>query len=94
MRRADKKKGIERLDTVIATLEYLSITNATMRKAAELWAEARKMGKQTAGDAALDGDMILVAQAMTLGLSDVVVATTNVGHLSRFISAKVWRDII
>jgi predicted nucleic acid-binding protein len=91
--RADKTKGLSRLETVISTLEYLPITTEAMRKAAELWAEARKEGKQTAGDAALDGDVILVAQVVTLGLSDVVIATTNVGHLSRFISAKAWRDI-
>src|SRR2546430_2658113 len=63
--RADKTKGLQRLDTVIATLEYLAITTEAMRKAAGLWAEARKQGKQTAGDAALDGDMILVAQVIT-----------------------------
>ena len=30
--------------------------------------------------------MILVAQSITLGSPDVVIATTNVGHLSRFIT--------
>jgi hypothetical protein len=36
--------------------------------------------------------MILVAQAMTLGVPDVVIVTTNVGHLSKFITAKLWRN--
>ncbi len=40
-----------------------------------------------------DADMILAAQAVTLGMPDVVIATTNVGHLSRFAAAELWRDI-
>jgi hypothetical protein len=38
----------------------------------------------------VDGDIILVAQAVTLAVSNVVIATTNVGHLSRFVSADLW----
>jgi hypothetical protein len=30
---------------------------------------------------------------MTLVVQDVVIATTNVGHLSRFIAADVWQSI-
>jgi hypothetical protein len=37
--------------------------------------------------------MILVAQAMTLAIPDVVIVTTNVGHLSRFIVAELWQNI-
>jgi hypothetical protein len=37
--------------------------------------------------------MILVAQAMTLGVPEVVIATTNLGHLSRFIAADLWQNI-
>lgn len=37
--------------------------------------------------------MILAAQSMTLGVPDVVIATTNVGHLSRFAPAELWHDI-
>ncbi len=65
-----------------------------MRKAAELWAQARQSGRQTAADPALDGDVILAAQALTLGLPQVVIATTNVGHLGRFVPAELWQNII
>jgi hypothetical protein len=64
-----------------------------MRQAAQLWAQARQQGQPTAGDKTIDGDMILVAQAMSLTIPDVVVATTNVGHLSRLIAAEVWQNI-
>jgi hypothetical protein len=37
--------------------------------------------------------MILVAQAITLGVPDIVIATTNVGHLSRFIAAELWQNV-
>lgn len=91
--RANKIKGLVRLDDLAKLIEYLPITTTVMRQAAKLWAEARQQGQPTAGDKAIDGDMILVAQAMTLGISDVVIATTNVGHLSRFITAALWQNI-
>ncbi|BAY24670.1 hypothetical protein NIES2100_44650 [Calothrix sp. NIES-2100] len=91
--RANKVKGIARLDELAQFLEYLPITTAAMRQAALFWAQARQQGQPTAGDKTIDGDIILVAQAVTLAVSDVVIATTNVGHLSRFVSADLWQNI-
>ena len=91
--RANKTKGITRLDDLAKFLEYLPITTIAMRQAAQLWAQARQQGQPTAGDKTIDGDMILVAQAITLAIPDVVIATTNVGHLSRFIAAELWQNI-
>lgn len=91
--RANKTKGIARLDDLAKLLEYLPITTTAMRQAAQLWAQARQQGQPTAGDKTIDGDMILVAQAMTLAIPDVVIATTNVGHLSKFIAAELWQNI-
>jgi len=44
---------------------------------------------------ALDGDVILAAQAAMLENNGytVVIATTNVRHLARFTTAREWRDI-
>jgi hypothetical protein len=64
-----------------------------MRQAATLRAQARQQGQPTAGDKTIDGDMILVAQAITLAEPTVAIATTNVGHLSRFITAESWQNI-
>lgn len=91
--RASKTKGLARLDGLSQLLEYLPITTSAMRQAAELWAQARRQGQPTAGDNTIDGDMILIAQAIMLETSDVVIATTNVGHLSRFIAADSWQHI-
>ncbi len=91
MLRANKLAGIRRLDQLKNRLEYLPLTTATMLKAAEFWAEARQTGKPTASPDALDGDVILAAQASLIaeaqGDRSVVVATTNVGHLERFVNA-------
>ena len=91
--RAKKMKGLAQLDALSGVLEYLPITTAAMRQAAQFWASARQTGQPTAGDKTIDSDMILAGQAHTLGVADVVIATTNVGHLSRFVSADLWRNI-
>jgi len=91
--RANKMEGLARLDALVGLLEYLPLTTVAMRQAALFWAQARQQGQPTADDKALDGDVILAAQAITLGIADTVIATTNVGHLSRFVPAALWPDI-
>ena len=84
------------LNALQAALDYLPITTPILRQAALLWAEARQQGIPTADRHALDGDVILAATAHVLiGVGhDVLVATTNVGHLSRFTPAQRWQDIL
>jgi len=43
----------------------------------------------------LDADAILAAQSTLLAQAGdtVIVATTNVGHLARFVDARSWREI-
>jgi predicted nucleic acid-binding protein len=91
--RVGKALSIALLDLLAQQLEYLPLTTAAMRRAAELWAQARQQGQPTAGDNTIDGDMILAAQALTIGDPHVIVATTNVGHLSRFVPADLWHNI-
>jgi predicted nucleic acid-binding protein len=91
--RANKTKGLARLDDLAKLLEYLPITTTAMRQAAQLWAQARQQGQPTAGDKTIDGDIILAAQAVTLVLPEAVIATTNVGHLARFTAAELWQNI-
>jgi len=93
--RAEKAKGVERLDALKA-VGYLPLSTNAMLKAAQYWAQARQEGLPTASDDALDADVVLAAQAIVLDNSsnnDVVVVTANVGHLSRFVRAKLWKDI-
>ena len=78
------------LDTFKHSLVYQPITTAAMLRAAQLWADARRRGKPTADPKELDGDVILAAMALEAG---AIVATENVGHLSRYVTAKHWRQI-
>jgi predicted nucleic acid-binding protein len=93
--RAHKPAGLRRLDQVKGALEYAPITTAAMLRAAELWAQARRAGRQAASDEALDADCILAAQALqAAGLADVVtVATENVAHLGQFVDARPWDQV-
>ena len=91
--RAHKYSGIARLDGLIAQVAYLAITTAAMRVAAEYWAQARRRGRPAAADAALDGDVIIAAQATALNLAKVIVATSNPRHLSPFVEADLWFNI-
>lgn len=88
--------GLRLLDDPQALVEYLPLTTAVMRRAAQLWADARNRGRPTADPAALDADVILAAQAQLLAeeLSvPVVVATTSARHLTQFVDARGWRQI-
>jgi predicted nucleic acid-binding protein len=88
--RAGKTASIGRLNTLVSKLRYLPLDTSAIRRAAELWAEARNAGTPTAPREALDADVILAAQAEQVR---AVVATENVGHLARFVTARYWRDI-
>jgi predicted nucleic acid-binding protein len=88
---------LARLDNLIFVLGSVRVTPEAWLKAAEFWAMVRSTGKPTADPHALDGDAILAGVAATIGkVSDsVTIATTNVGHLSRFpgVDARRWETI-
>jgi len=93
--RINKTTSIKYLDALKTSIDYVPITTQTMLLAAEFWAQVRKQGKPTADNKALDGDVILAAQASLLSNVgyEVVIATTNVSHLSRLATAKEWQNI-
>jgi predicted nucleic acid-binding protein len=96
--RADKAFGISRLDAFASRTpgRYLPLTDEALRLAADLWATARQQGRPTADAKDLDIDVILAAQALSFGPapSDVVIATSNAKHLTQFITAKNWSEIL
>ncbi len=93
--RAGKSVGLARLDALKLGLNYLPVTTETLLLAADLWAKSRRRGQPTGDPKKLDIDVILAAQALLLpvSLSDLIVATSNVGHLSQFVPAALWSDI-
>ena len=93
--RAGKVRGISKLNSLQTVFHYLPLTTDTMLHAAQFWAQSRIGGYSTGDPKKLDIDAILAAQAMTLGVatSDLVIATSNVSHLSRFAPASEWQNI-
>ena len=93
--RANRVASVARLDTLGTVVGYLSVTRQVLLRAAELWAMARRQGRPIADDAALDVDVIIAAQAQLAATSgdEVIVATGNVGHLSRLVDVREWQDI-
>ena len=96
--RAGKTFSVGRLESFVTSTpgRYLPLSDEALRLAAELWARARQQGRPTADAKDLDVDVILAAQALSFGPapSDVVVATSNEKHLSQFVTAKNWNDIL
>ncbi|MGK7874367.1 MAG: type II toxin-antitoxin system VapC family toxin [Xenococcaceae cyanobacterium] len=89
--------SLESLDELLQIITFLPLTSDLIREAASLWAEARSQGMPTADDKSLDVDVIICAQWKLLTEEFpgryIVIATTNVKHLSRFAEAQEWRNI-
>jgi predicted nucleic acid-binding protein len=89
--------GIPNLDTLNTLVDFVPVDVEIVRLAAELWALARNEGIPTAADNRLDADLLICATARSLAQKypgrNVIVATTNVKHLSRFVAAATWAEI-
>ncbi len=89
--------GIDRLDTLQKIICFLPLTKKVMKEAAQLWAEARSQGMQTADNKNIDADIIISAHWKLLTEEYpgqyVVVATKNVKHLRLFAEAREWKNI-
>ena len=83
-------ESLHALEDLVRRLEYVPITTIAMRRAANVWAEARWRGRPTADPKELDADVILASQAIE---ASAVVATENVGHLAQFVAAVHWRKV-
>jgi hypothetical protein len=64
-----------------------------------MWADMRNKGFYTAADKAIDGDVLLAAQAVFESNKPenkgrrVVVATDNLKHLTKLTDADKWQNI-
>jgi predicted nucleic acid-binding protein len=97
LERAGQRQGLAQLNAfnMARPDRYLSLSDGALQLAAQLWAQARNAGMPTADPKELDCDVLIAAQALTMGTpaSDLVIATTNVGHLARFVAADLWTNI-
>ena len=65
-----------------------------MQQAAQLWATSRFQGTPTSNPQNIDVDVIIAVQCQLMQAENpghnLVIATANVKHLSRFVNAKKW----
>jgi len=93
------QKSMVLLDSLATDIGYLRVHTETFLIAAALWGKARQEGASTAAEKRLDIDCILAAQAHQASLKpqEVIIATIDIGDLSRYDTDKVkamrWRDI-
>jgi hypothetical protein len=83
------------LNDLTRTAKYVPLVTMAIRQAARFWAQVRRQARPTADRHALDGDVILAAQAALLDDpgGGVIIATTNVKHLSLVADARLWTEI-
>lgn len=95
--RAGKVKGIAALNAFNTAQpgRFISMTDSALLLGANLWAQARNAGTPTAHPRDLDGDVLIAAQALDMGLplAEIVIATVNVSHISLFAPAVFWSNI-
>ena len=95
--RLNATRKLDRLDKFCDGLALVSVTLEAWEVAGYFWATVRRMGRPTADPNALDADAILAGVAVTIEHPGqaVIVATTNVRHLSWFpgVDARFWDQI-
>lgn len=84
-----RTNSLTRLNNYQKILKYVPLQTSAFQMAAQFWAESRLQGIPTAPPDALDGDVILAAQAKEL---NGIVLTTNKKHLSRFVPVADWES--
>jgi predicted nucleic acid-binding protein len=94
--RSQRTSSITRMNTLKGVLNYIAIDTNIMLEAAKHWASTRNQGLTTAQNDAIDADVILCSQTLSLGLppTDVVIATSNIRHISRFVACDLWENIV
>jgi predicted nucleic acid-binding protein len=78
---------LNRLDQLVSLFNYLPVSTAMWRRAADLWADARQQGLPTANTAALDADVLVAAQAAEVSAT---VVTNNPAHIGRWVPVHTW----
>ena len=99
IRSGEVVEGIELLDVLKREgfLEFLPVSTNALSLASNLWAIASNDGRTTRDNKNIDIDIILSAQYQIIRDEfpgqRVIVATTNLKHLSLFCDAAHWQDI-
>jgi predicted nucleic acid-binding protein len=96
-KRGDLSQGLEKLQDLRQLIDVLVIDEQIADLASEIWSLSRLQGSPTASETSLDIDIIISAHWQLLKQQFegryVVIATTNVKHLSLFAEAQEWYSI-
>lgn len=97
MRFERRSQPLAVLDELHEFVEFLPVTPQVLITASNIWAKSRLQGQAMANSMSIDVDAIICAHWELLKEEFpsryVVVATTNVRHLSRFTEAFEWESI-
>ena len=78
-------------------LEFIDVSRKDSILAAQMWVDAQAKGLATSDKKKIDIDVIISAQCLILQQDSlgqkVIMATTNVKHISRYCEAANWQDI-
>jgi hypothetical protein len=91
--------GIIELDNLAdsGVLEFINVSREDSILAAQMWVDAQAKGLPTSDKKKIDIDVIISAQCLILQQDNlgqkVIMATTNIKHISRYCEAANWRDI-
>ena len=97
MRSEKRLQPLTSLDELHDFIDFLPVTSKILISASDVWAKSRLQGQAMSNGASIDVDAIICAHWELLKEEFpsryVVVATTNVRHLSRFTEAFDWESI-
>jgi hypothetical protein len=97
MRFEKRSQPLAALDELHEFVEFLPVTPQVLMAASDIWAKSRLQGQAMSNGMSIDVDAIICAHWELLKEEFpsryVVVATTNVRHLSRFTEAFEWESI-
>lgn len=92
-----KSRSIYELDELRKIIEFQKVTFALLKKAAEIWADARAVNQPNKVKENIDIDCTVAAQWFLLQEEypgrRVVVATKNIKDFQRIIECSIWQDI-
>lgn len=93
----ETNRGIKKLDDLRLFVEFFPVDRAVAELSSMLWAEARTKNTPTAKADNIDIDIMITAHWRLLTEEfpgrEVVIATTNIKHLSLFAEAREWQNI-
>lgn len=89
--------GIQKLAELENLIDFIDVKPPDIETACQLWVQSIVEGIQVAPMMDVNFDIIICAQFKRLELEnpgrEIVIATTNLRHLQRFVKADLWENL-